>query len=279
MSNHLNINSRITLHDGNSMPLFGLGVWAAQSGQETYDAVLYALKTGYRHIDTAEMYGNEKDVGKAVVDSGINRADVFVTTKLWDSGLGYDHALKAFDVSLQKMKLDYVDLYLIHWPENGSQLKIWRALERIKKEGRTRSIGVSNFAPKHLKELLVVDSEHPVVNQVELSPFLQQKHIYSFCQKENIHLTGYCPLSRGNRFNDSNLSRIAKETKKSAAQVMIRWALQRGHTVIPKSVSPSRIEENANVFDFNLNNEQMKILDGLEEGLRFCPDPAEIQNL
>ncbi len=276
MSNHLNINSRIILHDGNSMPLFGLGVWAAQSGQETYDAVLYALKTGYRHIDTAEMYGNEKDVGKAVVDSGINRAEVFVTTKLWDSGLGYDHALKAFDVSLQKMKLDYVDLYLIHWPENRSQLKIWRALERIKKEGRTRSIGVSNFAPKHLKELLVVDSEHPVVNQVELSPFLQQRHIYSFCQKENIHLTGYCPLSRGNRFNDSNLSWIAKETKKSAAQVMIRWALQRGHTVIPKSVRPSRIEENANVFDFNLNNEQMKILDGLEEGLRFCPDPAEI---
>ena len=276
MSKHLNINSRIILHDGNRMPLFGLGVWAAQSGQETYDAVLYALKTGYRHIDTAEMYGNEKDVGKAVVDSGINRADVFVTTKLWDSGLGYDHALKAFDVSLQKMNLDYVDLYLIHWPENGSQLKIWRALERIKKEGRTRSIGVSNFAPKYLKELLVVDSEHPVVNQVELSPFLQQKHIYSFCQKENIHLTGYCPLSRGNRFNDSNLSRIAKETKKSAAQVMIRWALQRGHTVIPKSVSPARIEENANVFDFNLNNAQMKILDGLEEGLRFCPDPAEI---
>ena len=276
MSKHLNINSRIILHDGNRMPLFGLGVWAAQSGQETYDAVLYALKTGYRHIDTAEMYGNEKDVGRAVVDSGINRADVFVTTKLWDSGLGYDHALKAFDISLQKMNLDYVDLYLIHWPDNGSQLKIWRALERIKKEGRTRSIGVSNFAPKHLKELLVVDSEHPVVNQVELSPFLQQKYIYSFCQKENIHLTGYCPLSRGNRFNDSNLSRIAKETKKSAAQVMIRWALQRGHTVIPKSVSPSRIEENANVFDFNLNNAQMKILDGLEEGLRFCPDPAEI---
>ena len=276
MSKHLNINSRIILHDGNRMPLFGLGVWAAQSGQETYDAVLYALKTGYRHIDTAAMYGNEKDVGKAVVDSGINRADVFVTTKLWDSGLGYDHALKAFDISLQKMNLDYVDLYLIHWPENGSQLKIWRALERIKKEGRSRSIGVSNFAPRHLKELLVVDSEHPVVNQVELSPFLQQKHIYSFCQKENIHLTGYCPLSRGNRFNDSNLSRIAKETKKSAAQVMIRWALQRGHTVIPKSVSPARIEENANVFDFNLNNAQMKILDGLEEGLRFCPDPAEI---
>ena len=277
MFSPLNISSRITLHDGNSMPLFGLGVWAAQSGKETYDAVFSALKTGYRHIDTAEMYGNEKDVGNAVIDSGLNRDEVFVTTKLWDSGLGYDHALKAFDVSLQKMNLGYVDLYLIHWPEKGSQLKIWRALERIKKEGRSRSIGVSNFAPRHLKELLVEGSEHPAVNQIELSPFLQQEHIYSFCQKENIHLTGYCPLSRGNRFDDPNLSRIAKEMKKSAAQVMIRWALQRGHTVIPKSVSPERIEENANVFDFNLNNEQMNILDGLEEGLRFCPDPAVTQ--
>ena len=277
MFSPLNISSRITLQDGNSMPLFGLGVWAAQSGKETYDAVLSALKTGYRHIDTAEMYGNEKDVGAAVNDSGLKREEVFVTTKLWDSGLGYDHALKAFDVSLQKMNLDYVDLYLIHWPEKGSQLKIWRALERIKREGRSRSIGVSNFAPRHLKELLVEGSEHPAVNQIELSPFLQQEYIYSFCQKENIHLTGYCPLSRGNRFDEPNLCQIAKEMKKSAAQVMIRWALQRGHTVIPKSVSQVRIKENANVFDFNLNNEQMKILDGLEEGLRFCPDPAVTQ--
>lgn len=273
----LNINSCITLNDGNSMPLFGLGVWAAQSGKETYDAVLSALKSGYRHIDTAEMYANEKDVGNAVNDFGINRAEIFVTTKLWDSGLGYDHALKAFDDSLKKMNLEYVDLYLIHWPEKGSQLEIWRALERIQKEGRSRSIGVSNFAPRHLKELLVEGSEHPVVNQIELSPYLQQKTIYSFCREENVHLTGYCPLARGERFADPKLCQLAKETNKSAAQVMIRWALQRGHTVIPKSVSPVRIKENANVFDFNLNNEQMKILNGLEEGLRFCPDPAVIQ--
>jgi diketogulonate reductase-like aldo/keto reductase len=276
MSSHLNINSRITLHDGNSMPLFGLGVWEAQSGKETYDAVLSALSAGYRHIDTAEMYGNEKDVGRAVNDSAINRAEIFVTTKLWDSGLGYDHALKAFDDSLKKMKLEYVDLYLIHWPEKGSQLDIWRALERIKQEGRSRSIGVSNFAPKHLKELLVKDSEHPVVNQIELSPFLQQEHIYSFCQKENIHLTGYCPLARGERFTDPKLCQLATETNKSAAQLMIRWALQRGHTVIPKSVSPERIRENANVFDFNLTEEQMNMLDSLDQDLRFCPDPLEI---
>jgi len=276
MSSHLNINSRITLHDGNSMPLFGLGVWEAQSGKETYDAVLSALSAGYRHIDTAEMYGNEKDVGRAVNDSAINRAEIFVTTKLWDSGLGYDHALKAFDDSLKKMNLEYVDLYLIHWPEKGSQLDIWRALERIKQEGRSRSIGVSNFAPKHLKELLVKDSEHPVVNQIELSPFLQQEHIYSFCQKENIHLTGYCPLARGERFTAPKLCQLATETNKSAAQLMIRWALQRGHTVIPKSVSPERIRENANVFDFNLTEDQMNMLDSLDQDLRFCPDPLEI---
>ena len=275
----LNINSCITLNDGNSMPLFGLGVWAAQSGKETYDAVLSALKSGYRHIDTAEMYANEKDVGNAVNDFGINRAEIFVTTKLWDSGLGYDHALKAFDDSLKKMNLEYVDLYLIHWPEKGSQLEIWRALERIQKEGRSRSIGVSNFAPRHLKELLVEGSEHPVVNQIELSPYLQQKTIYSFCREENVHLTGYCPLARGERFADPKLCQLAKETNKSAAQVMIRWALQRGHTVIPKSVRPERIKENANVFDFNLNQEQMKVLDGLEQGLRFCPDPLEIPQI
>ena len=275
----LKINSRITLQDGNSMPLFGLGVWAAQSGKETYDSTFYALKTGYRHIDTAEMYGNEKDVGNAVIDSGINRAEIFVTTKLWDSGLGYDHALKAFDASLKKMNLEYVDLYLIHWPEKGSQLDIWRALERIQKEGRSRSIGVSNFAPKHLMELLVKGSVRPVVNQIELSPFLQQETIYSFCRKENIHLTGYCPLARGEKFENSKLFQIAKEMGKTSAQVMIRWALQRGHTVFPKSVRPERIEENANVFDFNLNQEQMKILDGLEQGLRFCPDPLAISEI
>ena len=237
---------------------------------------MYALKPGYRHIDTAEMYGNEKDVGNAVIDSGLNRTDIFVTTKLWDSGLGYDHALNSFDASLKKMNLEYVDLYLIHWPEKRSQLDVWRALERIQKEGRSRSIGVSNFAPKHLKELLVKGRERPVVNQIELSPFLQQETIYSFCRNENIHLTGYCPLSRGKNFDNIQLFQIAKEMEKTAAQVMIRWALQRGHTVIPKSVRPERIEENANVFDFNLNQEQMEILDGLEQGLRFCPDPLAL---
>ena len=273
MKSQLKIDSRVTLSDGNIMPLLGLGVWDAKSGKETYDAVIHALKSGYRHIDTAEMYGNERDVGSAVIDSGLTRKDVFITTKLWDSGMGYDHALKSFDISLRKLNLEYVDLYLIHWPEKGSKLEIWSALEKIKKEGRCRSIGVSNFAPKHLKEILTSADLLPAVNQIEMSPFLQQQEISSFCIKEKIHLTGYCPLARGTRFNNPILCRVAEETNKTAAQVMIRWALQSGHTVIPKSARPQRIEENADVFDFKLTEDQMKMLDELEEGLRFCPDP------
>ena len=272
-----NINSRINLSDGNTIPLFGLGVWAAQSGRETYDATLYALQTGYRHIDTAEMYGNEKDVGDALKDSGLKRDEVFITTKLWDPDKGYDHALKAFDASMKKMNLEYLDLYLIHRPVMGSNLETWKALERIRKDGRCRSIGVSNFAPKHLNELLIKCNERPAVNQIELSPFLQQETIASFCHKENIHLTGYCPLARGRRLDDPKLCLVAEETKKTVAQVMIRWALQRGQSVIPKSVRPERIQENANVFDFNLNEEQMNILNSLEDGFRLCPDPLKMR--
>ena len=273
MNSKLKIDSRVALSDGNSMPLLGLGVWDAKSGKETYDAVIHALSKGYRHIDTAEMYGNEKDVGSAVIDSGIAREEIFITTKLWDSGLGYDHALNAFDLSLKKLNLEYIDLYLIHWPEKGSRQEIWSALERIKKEGRSLSIGVSNFAPKHLNEILINANFTPAVNQIEMSPFLHQQEISSFCKKENIHLTGYCPLARGTRFNNPLLCRVAEETNKTAAQVMIRWAIQNGNTVIPKSVRPKRIEENADVFDFELREDQIKILDELEEGLRFCPDP------
>ena len=272
-----NINSRINLSDGNTIPLFGLGVWAAQSGRETYDATLYALQTGYRHIDTAEMYGNEKDVGDALKDSGLKRDEVFVTTKLWDPDKGYDHALKAFDASMKKMNLEYLDLYLIHRPVMGSNLETWKALERIRKDGRCRSIGVSNFAPKHLNELLVKGNDRPAVNQIELSPFLQQETIASFCHKENIHLTGYCPLARGRRLDDPKLCQVAEQTKKTVAQVMIRWALQREQSVIPKSVRPERIQENADVFDFNLNDEQMNILNRLEDGFRLCPDPLRIR--
>tara|TARA_Y100001970_G_scaffold275598_1_gene377059 strand:+ start:125 stop:955 length:831 start_codon:yes stop_codon:yes gene_type:complete len=276
MISPLKISSCVILNDGNTMPIFGIGVWDSKPGKECYDAVSYALKKGYRHIDTAEMYGNEKDVGSAIADSGIAREKIFVTTKLWDSNLGYDHALKAFDVSLKKLNLEYIDLYLIHWPGGESQIKAWEALEKIKKQEKCKSIGVSNFAPHHLKEILIYGKEKPSVNQIEISPFLQQKKITSFCLGNNIHITGYCPLARAKRFDHPTISQIAKDTKKSPAQVMIRWSLQNGYTAIPKSSRSERIEENSQIFNFTLSKTQMKILNKLEEGLRFCPDPLTI---
>ena len=276
MNQALNLDSRIKLSDGSQMPLFGLGVWAAKPGQETYDAVLHALNIGYRHIDTAQMYGNEKDVGEALKDSKLNREEVFLTSKLWETDHGYDAALKAFEISLKKMNLDYLDLYLIHWPASEKRVETWKALERIKEEGLCRSIGVSNFAPHHLREILELGDEKPVVNQIEMSPFLRQQPIVSYCRQEKIHLTGYCPLARGKRFDDPDLVKITQGTGKTPAQVMIRWALEWGQTVIPKSARPKRIEENADVFDFLLNDEQMKILNRLDQGLRFCPNPMEI---
>ena len=276
MNQALNLDSRIKLSDGSQMPLFGLGVWAAEPGQETYDAVLHALNIGYRHIDTAQMYGNEKDVGEALKDSKSNREEVFLTSKLWETDHGYDAALKAFEIGLKKMNLDYLDLYLIHWPASEKRVETWKALERIKEEGLCRSIGVSNFAPHHLREILEHGDEKPVVNQIEMNPFLRQQPIVSFCRQKKIHLTGYCPLARGKRFDDPDLIKIAEGTSKTPAQVMIRWALEWGQTVIPKSARPKRIEENADVFDFLLNDEQMKILNRLDQGLRFCPNPMEI---
>ena len=272
----LKLDSRIRLHDGNHMPLFGLGVWAAEPGRETYDAVVHALKTGYRHIDTAQMYGNEKDVGDALKDSGVPREEVFLTSKVWESDHGYEATLKAFDACLRKMSLDYIDLYLIHWPASGPRIETWKALEQIKKNGLCKSIGVSNYAPHHLEEIMKLSGEKPVVNQIELNPFLQQQKIAGFCNNEGIHLTGYCPLARGRRFDDPELSRISRETGKSPAQVMIRWALERGQTVIPKSSRPLRIEKNAEVFDFSLNEGQMRTLNGLDQGLRFCPNPLDM---
>ena len=276
MMSELKLDSRIRLHDGIEMPLFGLGVWAAEPGRETYDAVVHALKIGYRHIDTAQMYGNEKDVGDALKESGVPREEVFLTSKVWESDHGYEATLKAFDACLRKMSLDYIDLYLIHWPASGSRIETWKALEQIKKNGLCKSIGVSNYAPHHLEEIMKLSGEKPVVNQIELNPFLQQQKIAGFCNKEGIHLTGYCPLARGRRFDAPELSRISRETGKSPAQVMIRWALERGQTVIPKSSRPLRIEKNAEVFDFSLNEGQMRTLNGLDQGLRFCPNPLDM---
>jgi diketogulonate reductase-like aldo/keto reductase len=256
------------------IPVLGLGVYQASSGTETYTAVRDALAAGYRHIDTAKIYGNERDVGKAIADSGIARADIFVTTKLWNSDHGYDKALAAFDKSLERLGLAYLDLYLVHWPVEGARLDSWRALEKLLADGRTRAIGVSNYMPQHLTELLAASKVAPAVNQVEFSPFLYQKELLALCVKHGILLEAYSPLTRGEKLRDKRLVTIAGRYSKTTAQLLIRWALQHDLVVIPKSTRKERIVENASVFDFEISASDMKALDAMNEDLHTGWDPT-----
>ena len=272
----LTIESRIKLNDGMTMPLFGLGVWRLESGKETRDAVSYALELGYIHIDTASMYNNEEDVGVAIQESSLPREKLFITTKVNSSELGYDSTLEACERSLKKLKLTYIDLFLIHKPVEGYRQNTWKALEKLKHESICRSIGVSNFSPKHLNEIFKICEFIPAVNQIEMNPFLAQKNISEFCRSKNIHITGYCPLARTEKSNDPTLVNIANECGKTWAQVMVRWGLQKQLTTIPKSANPKRIRENSDVFNFELNEKQMQRLDDLDEGFRLRPDPNQL---
>ena len=259
-----------------TMPLFGLGVWRLESGKETRDAVSYALELGYIHIDTAPMYNNEEDVGVAIQESSLPREKLFITTKVNSSELGYDSTLEACERSLKKLKLTYLDLFLIHKPVEGYRQNTWKALEKLKHESICRSIGVSNFSPKHLNEIFKICEFIPAVNQIEMNPFLAQKNISEFCRSKNIHITGYCPLARTEKSNDPTLVNIANECGKTWAQVMVRWGLQKQLTTIPKSANPERIRENSDVFNFELNEKQMQRLDDLDEGFRLRPDPNQL---
>ena len=272
----LTIESRIKLNDGMTMPLFGLGVWRLESGKETRDAVSYALGLGYKHIDTASMYDNEEDVGVAIQESSLPREKLFITTKVNSSELGYESTLEACERSLKKLKLTYIDLFLIHKPVEGYRQNTWKALEKLKHESICRSIGVSNFSPKHLNEIFKICEFIPAVNQIEMNPFLAQKNISEFCRSKNIHITGYCPLARTEKSNDPTLVNIANECGKTWAQVMVRWGLQKQLTTIPKSANPKRIRENSDVFNFELNEKQMQRLDDLDEGFRLRPDPNQL---
>lgn len=273
----LNINSMVRLNNGIEMPIFGLGVFRAEAGKETQKAVEHALEVGYRHIDTAWMYGNEKDVGKAIKESGISREEIFVTTKLWNDHHGYDAALKAFDESLNNLGIEYIDLYLIHWPVPEKRLLSWKALENIYNERRAKAIGISNYTKDHLRELDKESLITPTVNQVEFSPFLYQKELHEFCKNNNIQLEAYSPLTKGRKFENPTLKDIAKKYSKTPAQVLIRWVLQHDIVVIPKSANPKRIEENSNVFDFELDDGDMEKLDSLNEDLRVSWDPSGIE--
>jgi methylglyoxal/glyoxal reductase len=270
----LTIQSSIRLNNGVEIPRLGLGVYQSPPGRITQRVVRHALKIGYRHIDTAYIYSNESDVGKAVRESGIQREEVFITTKLWNTRqVGYDSALQACEESLQRLGLTYVDLYLIHWPVQGignNTIEVWKAMVHLLKEGKARAIGVSNFSIDDLKQILNDSDIVPAVNQVEFHPFLYQKDVLSFCGRNGIQLEAYSPLTRGKRLNHPTIVNIAKRygNNKTPAQILIRWSLQHNLVVIPKSIHEERILENSQVFDFELRDEDMKHLDSLNENLQ-----------
>ena len=273
----LKIDSKIKLNNELEIPLFGLGVYLMDTGNETRQAVRIALETGYRLIDTASMYGNERDVVLAVKESSIPRQEIFVTTKLWNSDHGYDRALRAFDKSMNRLALDYVDLYLIHWPVERLRKETWRAMEKIYRDGRCRTIGVSNYQISHLEELLDLAEVVPAVNQVEFSPFLYQKDLLEYCHSHHIRLEAYSPLTRTTKFNDPTIQQIANKYQKSPAQIMIRWVLQHEVIVIPKSSNREHIRENAEVFDFSISAEDMTVLNGLNQNYHISWDPTDVR--
>ncbi|WP_086791655.1 aldo/keto reductase [Streptomyces thermovulgaris] len=264
----------VTLNNGVRMPQLGFGVFQVPDA-ETTAAVTAALEAGYRSVDTAAIYGNEGGVGKALAASGIARDELFVTTKLWNADQGYDATLKAFDASLSRLGLDYVDLYLIHWPTPARDLyrESWRAIEKLVADGLVRTAGVSNFQPAHLRRLLDSASLVPAVNQIELHPGLQQTELRALHAELGIATEAWSPLAQGAVLSDATITGIAERHGKSPAQVVLRWHLQLGTIVIPKSVTPTRIRENIDVFDFSLTDEEMDAIAALDRGLRTGPDP------
>ena len=272
-----NLQDTVTLHNGAKMPGFGLGVFKVEEGPELVNAIKVAIKHGYRSIDTAAIYGNEEGVGQGIrqglKEAGISRENVFVTSKIWNSDLGYEATIAAYETSLKKLGLDYLDLYLIHWPVEGKYKEAWRALETLYKEGKVKAIGVSNFQVHHLKDLMEDAEIKPVINQVEYHPRLTQKELQAFCEKHHIQLEAWSPLMQGELLDNEVLTEIANKHNKSVAQVILRWDVQNGIITIPKSTKEHRIVENASIFDFELNKEEMERIDELNQNHRVGPDP------
>ncbi|MDC3424434.1 aldo/keto reductase [Aquibacillus sp. 3ASR75-11] len=269
------LKSTTTLHNGVEMPRLGLGVFKVEDGQEVIQSVKAALKHGYISIDTAAVYKNEEGVGQAIKESGISRKELFVTSKVWNDDQGYDATLKAFETSLTKLGLDYLDLYLIHWPGKDKYKQTWKALEQLYKEGKIRAIGVSNFHVHHLEDLIEDAEIKPMVNQVEYHPHLAQKELHAYCKKEEIQLEAWSPLKQGQLLDEPVIKEIANQYGKSPAQVIIRWDLQNEVVTIPKSIKEHRIVENASVFDFELTKEDMARIDRLNKDERVGPNPDE----
>lgn len=268
----------IILNNGVEMPQLGFGVWQVPD-DEADQAVTTALEAGYRSIDTAAAYGNEEGTGRALRASGIAREDLFVTTKLWNADHGYDSTLRAFDTSLAKLGLDYVDLYLIHWPmpDNGTYVDTYKAFEKLLADGRVKSIGVSNFLPEHLDRLIEATSVIPAVNQIELHPHLQQLASREYHAQQGIATEAWSPLGQGKGLLEvPAIVAIAQKHGRTPAQIVLRWHIQLGNVVIPKSVTPSRIKENIEVFDFSLDDEDIAAISALNEDRRIGPDPAKL---
>jgi methylglyoxal/glyoxal reductase len=269
------LKSTTRLHNGVEMPWFGLGVYKVKEGSEVIESVKAAIKNGYRSIDTAAIYENEEGVGQAIRESGVPREELFITSKVWNSDQGYESTLQAYETSLKKLGLEYLDLYLIHWPGKDKYKETWKALEKLYKEGRVRAIGVSNFHIHHLEELLKDAEIKPMVNQVEYHPHLQQKELLAFCQKEGIQLEAWSPLKQGQLLQEPTLTEIAEKYGKTTAQVILRWDLQTKVVTIPKSIKEQRIIENANIFDFELSQEDMEKIASLNKDERVGPNPDE----
>jgi diketogulonate reductase-like aldo/keto reductase len=273
----MKITDTLTLNNYVTIPRLGLGVYQSGRGKSTENAVAWALEAGYRHVDTAAMYGNEAEVGaviqRAIAEERIRRDQIFVTTKLWNSDHGFDQALRAFDTSYKRIGLAQIDLFLIHWPVPDRRKDSWRALERVLQEGRVRAIGVSNYMVNHLEELMLHAKVPPVANQIELHPWCQQRDVVEFCQANEIAIVAYSPLTKGMKLGDKRLAEVARAVKRSPAQVLLRWSLQKGFVTIPKSAKRERIVENAALFDFDLDAAQMAALDGVNAEQHITWDP------
>jgi 2,5-diketo-D-gluconate reductase A len=266
----------VMLNNGRIIPQFGFGVFQVKP-EDTVEAVSTALQTGYRHLDTAEMYGNEKEVGAAIAKSGLDRADVFVTSKLSNDAHLPDDARAAFDLSLEELGLDYLDLFLIHWPlptrYDGDFVSTWRTLEEFYRDGRARSIGVSNFQPHHIRRLHAEAEIPPAVNQIEVHPYLTQDNVRGFCAEHQIAVEGWSPIAQGEVLDDPTINEIAERAGKTPAQVVLRWHIERGDIIFPKSVTAARIRENFTIFDFELSGEDVGAISALNKDQRTGPDP------
>jgi 2,5-diketo-D-gluconate reductase A len=266
----------VMLNNGRTIPQFGFGVFQVKP-EDTVEAVSTALQTGYRHLDTAEMYGNEKEVGAAIAKSGLDRADVFVTSKLSNDAHLPDDARVAFDLSLEELGLDYLDLFLIHWPlptrYDGDFVSTWQTLEEFYRDGRARSIGVSNFQPHHIRRLHAEAEIPPAVNQIEVHPYLTQDDVRGFCAEHQIAIEGWSPIAQGEVLDDPTINEIAERAGKTPAQVVLRWHIERGDIIFPKSVTAARIRENFAIFDFELSGEDVGAISALNKDQRTGPDP------